>query len=115
MSELLALRIEKHISEDRRTLSIRQQRRKKGGIKPTLKTDAAYREIDLQSAIAKMLDDFIGDRKDGLLFETRTGNMPSPEAFYPDGLKTILKKMGRARVRFNAFGRFRESVRLIIV
>jgi integrase len=112
ISELLALRIENHISDDRSTLFIRQQRGKKGGIKHTLKTDAAYRDIDLHPALAKMLSDFIGDRKEGFLFETRTGNMLSPESFYRDGLKTIFKRMGRTRVRFNAFRRFRESVLL---
>jgi integrase len=54
ISELLALRIEKHISDDRRTLFIRQQRGKKGGVKHTLKTDAAYRDIDLCAALAQM-------------------------------------------------------------
>ena len=112
ISELLALRVEKHISDDRTTLFIRQQRGKKGGVKHTLKTDAAYRDIDLHSSLAKMLDEYIGDRKEGFLFETRNGNMLSPESFYRNGLKTIFKRMGRTRVRFNAFRRFRESVLL---
>jgi integrase len=59
-----------------------------------------------------MLDDYIGDRKEGYLFQTRSGKMLSPESFYRDGLKTIFKRMGRTRVRFNAFRRFRESVLL---
>ena len=113
ISELLALRIEKHISPDRKTIFIRQQRCKKGNIvKFKLKTDAAYRDIDLCSALAKMLDEFIGDRKEGFLFETESGKMLSPESFYRDGLKAIFKRMGRSRVRFNAFRRFRESVLL---
>jgi integrase len=113
ISELLALRIEKHISDDRKTISIRQQHSKKGNIvKFTLKTDAAYRDIDLCSALARMLDDYIGDRREGFLFQTRSGKMLSPESFYRDGLKTIFKRMGRTRVRFNAFRRFRESVLL---
>jgi integrase len=113
ISELLALRIEKHISEDRKTMFIRQQRSKKGNIvKLTLKTDAAYRDIDLCSALARMLDAFIGDRKKGFLFQTRSEKMLSPESFYRDGLKKIFKRMGRTRVRFTAFRRFRESVLL---
>jgi len=113
ISELLALRIEKHVSDDRTTIFIRQQRSKKGNIvKLKLKTDAAYRDIDLCSALARMLDDYIGDRKEGFLFQTRSGKMLSPESFYRDGLKTIFKRMGRTRVRFNAFRRFRESVLL---
>lgn len=112
ISEVLALRIEKHISDDRKTLFMREQRGKKGGVKHTLKSDAAYRDIDLHPSLAKMLDAYIGDRKEGYLFETRNGTMLSPERFYRDGLKTIFKRMGRARVRFNAFRRFHESVLL---
>lgn len=113
ISELLALRIEKHTSDNRMTLFIRQQRSNKGNIiKLTLKTDAAYRDIDLCTELARMLDDYIGDRKEGFLFQTRSGRMLSPESFYRDGLKTIFKRMGRTRVRFNAFRRFRESVLL---
>jgi integrase len=77
-----------------------------------MKTDAGYRDIDLCSALARMLDDYIGDRKEGFLFQTRSGKMLSPESFYRDGLKTIFKRMGRTRVRFTAFRRFRESVLL---
>jgi len=113
ISELLALRIEKHISDDRSTLFIRQQRRKRGGdVTDTLKTPAADRDIDLYSALAKMLDDYIGDREEGFLFETVNGKMLSPETLFRDGFQTILKKMGRTGVRFHAFRRFRESVLL---
>lgn len=59
-----------------------------------------------------MLSDFTGDREEGFLFETRTGNMLSPESFYRNGLKTIFRRMGSTGVRFNAFRRFRESVLL---
>jgi integrase len=113
ISELLALRIEEHISADRSTVFIRQQRGKKGGVKHTLKTDAAYRDIDLHLALAKMLSDYIGDRKEGFLFQTKSGNMLSPESFFRNGLATIFKRMGRTHVRFNAFRRFRESVLLM--
>jgi integrase len=112
ISELLAFRIEKHISEDRTTLFIRQQRRKKGGIKHTLKSDAAYRDVDLYSGLAKMLSDYIGDRKEGFLFQTENGTMLSPESLYRGGFETLFKRMGRTRVRFHAFRRFREAVLL---
>ena len=108
ISELLVLRIEQHISDDRSTLFVRQQRGNKGGVKLTLKTDAGFRDIDLHPALAKMRSDYIGDRKEGFLFQTRNGNMISPESFYRNGLKPIFKRMGRTRVRFNAFRRFRE-------
>jgi hypothetical protein len=50
LSELLALRIEQHIHGQLRTKKVHI-------IKLTLKTDAAYRDIDLCSALARMLDD----------------------------------------------------------
>lgn len=113
ISELLVLRIERHLSDDRSTIFICQQYSKKGNkIKPTLKTDAAYRDIDLHPALANMLSDYIGDRKEGFLFQTRNGEMLSPESFFRNGLATIFKRMGRTHVRFNAFRRFRESVLL---
>jgi integrase len=112
ISELLAIRIEKHISDDRHTIFIRQQRSKTGNIKLTLKTDASHRDIDLYPALAEMLSEHIGDRKEGFLFQTSNGTMLSPESFYRNGLKTIFRRMGRTHVRFNAFRRFRESVLL---
>jgi len=113
ISELLVLCIERHLSDDRSSLFIRQQRSKKGNkIKPTLKTDAAYRDIDLHPALAKMLSDYIGDRKEGFLFQTRSGKMLSPESFFRNGLAKTFKRMGRTHVRFNAFRRFRESILL---
>src|SRR5207302_1713892 len=58
ISELLALRIEKYISNDRKTLYIRQQRKKDGsGVTDALKTPAACRDIDLHSSLAKLLED----------------------------------------------------------
>lgn len=111
ISELLALRIEEHISPDRKTLHVRQQRRKDGsGVTDVLKTAAACRDIDLHSSLAKMLDGFIGDRVSGFLIQTENGKMLSPENFFRDGFETILEKMGRKGVRFHAFRRFREAV-----
>ena len=111
ISELLALRIEKHISNDRKTLYIRQQRKKnRGGVTDVLKTPAACRDIDLHSSLAKMLDDFIGGRSSGFRIQTENGTMLSRENFFRDGFESVLKKMGRTGVRFHAFRRFREAV-----
>jgi hypothetical protein len=49
------------------------------------------------------MDEYIGDREEGFLFETENGKMLSPETLFRDGFKTIFKKMGRAGVRFHAF------------
>ena len=110
IAELLALEIGKHISTDCTVVYIRQQRTRKGGIASTAKTDAGYRDVDVHPLVAKMLLEYIGNRKSGFLFETETGKMLWPSTLYRDGLKTILKKMGRSKVRFHAFRRFRQSV-----
>jgi hypothetical protein len=91
-------------------LFIRQQRSRKGEIAPTPKTDAGYRDVDIHPLVAKMLREFIGNRKSGFLFETGTGKMLWPSTLCRDGLKTILKDMGRSKVRFHAFRRFRQAV-----
>jgi len=59
-----------------------------------------------------MLSDYIGDRKEGFLFQTQNGKMLSPESFFRDGLARICKQMDRTHGGFNAFRRFRESVLL---
>jgi integrase len=110
IAELLALEIGKHISPDCTVVYIRQQRSRKGEIVPTPKTDAGYRDVDVHPLMAKMLREYIGKRKSGFLFETETGNMFSPGNLYRDGLKNILKGMGRCKVRFHAFRRFRQAV-----
>jgi integrase len=107
---LLALEIGKHISPDCTVVYIRQQRTRKGGIAPTAKTDAGYRDVVVHPLVAKMLRAYIGNRKSGFLLETDTGNMLWPGTLYRDGLKTILKDMGRGKVRFHAFRRFRQAV-----
>ena len=110
IAELLALEIGKHISPDCTVVYIRQQRIRKGEIAPTPKTDAGYRDVDIHPLIAKMLREYIGNRKSGFLFETETGKMLWPGTLYRDGLKTILNGMGRSKVRFHAFRRFRQAV-----
>jgi integrase len=110
IAELLALEIGKHISPDCTVVCIRQQRGRRGEIVPTPKTDAGYRDVDVHPLVAKMLREYIGNRKSGFVLETETGNMLWPSTLYRDGLKAILKNMGRGKVRFHAFRRFRQAV-----
>jgi len=109
IAELLALEVGKHISPDCTVVSIRQQRGRKGGIASAPKTDAGFRDVDVHPLVAKMLREYIGNRKSGFLFETETGNMLWPSTLYRDALKPILKDMGRSKVRFHAFRRFRQA------
>ncbi len=66
--------------------------------------------MDIHLVVAKMLREYTGNRKSGFLLETETGNMLWPGTLYRDGLKAILKNMGRGKVRFHAFRRFRQAV-----
>ena len=110
IAELLALEIGKHISPDCSVVYIRQQRSRKGEVASTPKTDASYRDVDIHPFVAKLLREYIGDRKTGFLFETETGKMLWPSTLYRDALKPILKDVGRSKVRFHAFRRFRQAV-----
>ena len=110
IAELLALGIEKHISPDCTVIYIRQQRSRKGEIVPTPKTDAGFRDVDVHPIVAKMLREHIGNRQSGFLFATKGGRMFWPGSLYRNALQTVLEGMGRQRVRFHAFRRFRQSV-----
>jgi integrase len=111
ISEALGLEI-KHLSSDRSIISVSQQLGKNGQVETYPKTDAGIREIDLDPSLAKMLRDFIGDRKEGYLFQTQNGTMFNSRNIYRDGLARVLKEIGRKNVRYHAFRRFRESVLL---
>jgi integrase len=110
ISELLALEVGKHFSPDYSVVYIRQQRSRKGEVVPTPKTEAGYRDVDVHPIIAKMLRVYVGNRKSGFLLETETGKMFWPSTLYRDGLRTIVRGMGRRKVRFHAFRRFRQAV-----
>jgi hypothetical protein len=70
--EALGLEIDKHISEDFRTLSI-MQKAERGEIQPYLKTKNGAREVDLCTELAAMPREFVGERRSGLLFQTSSG------------------------------------------
>lgn len=104
--EALGLEIGKHISEDCRTLYIRQKA-KRGKIQSYLKTPHGQRDIDLCEPLAAMLRKHIGDRKSGLLFCTSTGGQLLQSNTLQDSLHPILKKIGHEKGGFNIFRRFR--------
>jgi integrase len=82
IAEALGLEIGKHLSPDCSIVFVRQQRSKKGtGIEPYPKTDAGFRDVDLDPALAHLLKNYIGSRKTGLLFHT-TGSLPLFPAQY---------------------------------
>lgn len=74
-----------------------------------LKTKNAARQIDLHSSIAAELMKFIGDRKSGLVFETRNGRPHSQANMLQRHLYPILESLGIPQCGFHAFRRFRTT------
>lgn len=113
ISEAVAIEIDKHIEPDCSIIYVRQPREKDvNALKPHLKTEAGLRDIDLHPDAARILRNFIGDRKTGFLFQTANETMLNPGNIDRDSLSPILEEMGRDEVgtRFNVFRRFREAV-----
>ena len=104
--EALGLEIDKHISEDFRTLRV-QQKAKRGIIQQFLKTENGIREVDLCTELANLLRDFVGERREGLLFRTSTGAQLLQANTLQDSLHPILKKLEHPKGGFNIFRRYR--------
>ena len=64
IGEALGVEIDKHISPDFLTISVTQKVRR-GKVEHRLKTPNGKRGIDLHSAIAALLKEFVGDRRSG--------------------------------------------------
>jgi len=74
-----------------------------------LKTENAEREIDLPENVAKLLVAFIGDRKSGLLFQTRHGRQLSQSNILRRHLHPALEKVGFGKAGNHAFRRYRDT------
>jgi hypothetical protein len=72
IGEVLGLEIDKHFADDFSTVLVRQKVRM-CKMEDYLKTDNAYRDIDLHSSVVMMLKEFIGLRTVGFLFASRNG------------------------------------------
>lgn len=104
--EASGLEIDKHISEDFRTLYIRQKVRR-GNLEHFLKTDAGRRDVDICPALAEVLKAYVGDRTSGFLFHNKKGNFLSQTNLLRRGLHPALKKLGQTKAGFHAFRRYR--------
>lgn len=104
--EALGLEIDKHISEDFRTLTV-EQKAKRGLIQPYLKTRNGLRQIDLCTPLAQMLREFVGLRKSGLLFHAISGAQLLQSNTLEDSLHPVLDYLAHERGGFNIFRRFR--------
>jgi len=104
--EALGLEIDKHISRDFRTLLI-VQKAKCGQLYPYLKTKNGERQVDLCSRLAEMLREFVGERREGLLFRSSTGAQLLQSNTLSDSLHPVLDYIAHDRGGFNIFRRFR--------
>jgi len=110
VSEALALETRQFINAGR-TIEIRQQvDRQKPRIVSYLKTDAAYRDVDLHPDVAEFLQRFMG-RKNGLLFATANGTPHLHNNIEERWLTARLRKMGldEPGMGWHAFRRFRKT------
>jgi integrase len=115
IGEALGIDIAKHISSDFRTLQIKQKVRK-GKIEDRLKTKASYRKVDLDPCVAALLKAFVGNRKTGLLFQSRNGTPLSLTNILRRHLHPALLKLGFVneftddhKAGTHAFRRFRNT------
>jgi integrase len=109
IGEALGLRIGEHISDDCSTIKVRQS--VWGSSVQSPKTQNAVREIDLPSSLASFLKTYIGDRKDGFLFQTASGKPLTQRNVSRDGLSKIRRdlKLDQNGKSFHAFRRFRSA------
>jgi integrase len=73
------------------------------------KTPNAYRIVDLHSDVAKLLSDFVGDRKSGYIYCTSKGKPLGQSNVLRRRLHPVLEKLGIKRCGFHAFRRFRNT------
>ena|SRR2546425_1599386 len=107
IGEVLGLEIDKHVSDDHTTIRVRQS--VWNGKVQFPKTPNAIRDIDLAPSLARVLQEFIGDRKAGFLFETKAGHPISQSDILRRHLHPILEVVGREKCGFHAFRRFRTT------
>ena len=115
IGEALGIEIEKHISSDFSTISIRQKARH-CRIEPRLKTPSAIRDVDLHPAIAGLLKTYVGERRSGFLFTSRNGKPISSSNVIRRHLHPALEKLkyvnphtGTHKAGNHAFRRFRNT------
>jgi len=115
IGEALGLEIDKHISSDFLTLSIKQKARH-CKIENRVKTESAVRQVDLHPSIAAMLRLFVGERRSGFLFQSRNGRPLSSSNILRRHLHPALAKLGYVnsatgthKAGNHAFRRFRST------
>jgi integrase len=86
-----------------------RQQATRGGITNRLKTDNAYRTVEVLPDVAAELVVFIGSRNTGLVFASSTGKPLSHSNLRNRWLYPILEAAGIDKAGFHAFRRFRVT------
>jgi integrase len=105
-SEALGIRIEKVLDGGNRIII--DQKAWRGEIHDYLKTETGEREIDIPANIAKLVVEFIGERKTGLVFCTPQGNQLNQRNVLRQ-LHSALEEVGVDKAGGHAFRRFRST------
>ncbi len=115
IGEALGIEIDKHVSENFRTMTIAQKVRH-CHIEERLKTGNAERQVDLHPDVAAQLKQFVGDRQRGFLFSTKNGKPLASSCVSRRHLHPALKQMEYVnpytrnhKAGDHAFRRFRNT------
>ena len=107
IGEALGIRIEKIFDNGSRIII--NEKAWRGEMHDFLKTENGEREIDLTESVAKLLVEFVGGRKSGLLFCTRTGKQLAQTNILRRHLHPALAEIGFEKSGNHAFRRFRNT------
>jgi len=107
IGEALGIRIEKIL--DGGTRIIIDEKAWRGEIHDYLKTENGERETDLPENVAKLLVEFIGDRKSGLLFRSHSGKQLHQSNILRRHLHPALPEVGFEKAGNHGFRRFRDT------
>lgn len=107
VGEALGIRIENIL--DNGTYIVIKSKMWKNIEQDFLKTSNGEREIDLPNSVAKLLIDFVGDRKSGLLFCSKNGKPLSQSNIINRWLHPMLEQMNAPIAGNHAFRRFRTT------
>jgi integrase len=107
IGEALGIRVEKIFDDGSRIII--DEKAWRGEMHDYLKTENGEREIDLPERVAKLLVEFIGGRKSGLLFCTRNGKQLSQSNILRRHLHPALEDVGFEKAGNHAFRRYRNT------
>src|SRR5580692_750439 len=108
IGEVLGLEVDKHFADDFTTILVRQQA-KGSNLTKDLKTKNASRNIDVHPDVAKLLREFVGKQKQGLLFSSRSGKPLSQNNIRNRMLYPTLESMRIQKGGNHIFRRFRTA------